>query len=273
MKVISKLGILLTALCLVGCGGSSGGSGEAEHKEAPQESSASVGSLTLSMSDGVNTRLISPSWTEIYYYDISGNGPGEETFEELGVSARNGDVEVNNIASGEWTIQVVAKDLWNRDVLGGGEVTLIIERGKTAEAEIEIQPLTAPGTLTLDMLWTTENVATPVITAELMAADETVSELELSVNAETGRASYRGAHDPGYYVLSYQIFDGVELLGGGTEAVRILSGLTSEGEIVMDQIAAPEGNLNLSFVQDMNHPIEVETNSPQDNLVIGESVT
>ncbi len=269
MKSINNLWILLLVSMLIACGG-----GSSADSDKTTAKTYDTGSITLSLGGGIQSRMISPNWTEVRYYDIFGFGPDEKTFEKLGVDKNLDEVTISDIASGEWTIQVTAKDIFNNDeILGSGETTVTVQRGVTSSAEIVVKPLTGNGTLSLRFSWNKDYISNPVIVAELVNSANQTIVLPLDMDDTLAAASYSSEQGPGYYTLLVRLYDGEELLTGYTETVRILQGLTSSGGHWFDQVTEPVGNLALSFIEDMNQSLPVSLGSDDLSLRLGESTT
>jgi hypothetical protein len=183
------------------------------------------GSLVLGVSSSeVKGKSISPALDlEIAYYDVRGAGPNSAAFSQLGVTGSM--VVQNSIVAGAWTITV---DAFNSSLepIGAGSAGVTIEPGLTAQASVQVAPLTGTGSLTIAISWPSGTIAFPAVSGTLTSAGGTSQTITFTMSTDT--ASYSsGALNAGYYSLILQLSDGAVVEWGSFEAVRILKGQTT----------------------------------------------
>lgn len=275
MRKLLRLGMFFAVTCLAACGGESGSSG---HKDDPQQQTE-TGAIRLSISPaaGVEGRMIDIDKPQIDHYDIHGIGPDGESFEMLEINVDGAESEIfefESLAIGDWNIIVMAKND-NGKVLGGGESSVLIKRGAFHDVFIVVVPGSDPGMLDFEINWNATYLSNPIVKIQMKSElDGSVIDVEMTTYADEGESYTKSVqYSPGYYVLTYKLYDGDELIAAGTDLVRIVSGLTSKGQITLDHVHQAIGDLQLSFLVDIKDSIDVNTVGSTHSLNIGQSAT
>ena len=189
--------------------------------------SLETGSLILFLSSPLKSNTIVPPLDmNIVSYNISGSGPGNASFSQPGVTAATSTFSQNDLAVGEWTITVDAYNA-GQQLIGSGSTAVAIEAGQTAQATVQVVPLSGTGMLTINISWTAGLISVPAVSATLTSAGGAAQGLTFTFG--TNSASYASGNtlSAGYYSLALQVMDGGNAVWGFFDAVRILSGQTT----------------------------------------------
>jgi hypothetical protein len=187
-----------------------------------------VGSLSLSFeASGLAAKtIVPPIDMDVTDYNISGNGPGGDSFSETGVTAAT--FSKSALGIGEWAITV---DAFNaaHELIGGGSTTVSIVAEETAHASVQVVPLSGTGTLTIDISWTAGLISDPSVSATLTP----MGSLAFITGANSASYSSGDTLSAGYHSLALQVMDGGVAVWGFFEAIRILRDQTTEASFYL----------------------------------------
>lgn len=201
-------------------------------------------------------------------YSIKGSGPSGASFERVSTA---GDSDGDGLAAGEWKVSVTAINADGLEI-GYGESTVVIEKGKLSTVTIEVCPLSGTGTLTLSVVWSSDEAAGAGLKAFLTDSSGNTQPLLFDMGIGTA-AYYNSIVTAGYYTLTLQLLDGETILGGIVDSVRIVKGASTEGSYSFTDINHPTGNAAIVVTVDLNEPLEVEISGVVPILDYGESMT
>ena len=192
-----------------------------------RHSGQEMGSLIVELSTSAMgaKSILPPLDMEAASYDLSGNGPGMTAFTQIGLTGSTA-VE-NTLAVGAWTITV---DAFNaaHDLIGGGSTAVSIEAGETAQASVQIVPLSGTGTVTINISWTPGLISVPSVVATLTPAGGGAQSLSFTTGVNSATYSSGKTLSAGYYSLALKLQDNNLAVWGFFEAVRILKDQTTE---------------------------------------------
>ena len=236
------------------------------------------GTLLLHLHGADSARTLTPPLLmEIASYDVSGSGPGGETFEQLGI-VEDATV-VTGLTPGIWSVSVEGR---NPDgiIVASGEASVEVLATAVASATITLTPLDGDGWLELSLQWPIDVLDDPSVEAHLVAgADDQL--LGFDLLADGSGAVYPDPEDPpntnlfgsGYYLLTLKMFDGANQVWDWVEAVRILADQTTTGDYELQVSQINEGSLELIIEEDLQNPIDIELSGALSNLLPGTSMT
>lgn len=191
------------------------------------------GSLRLHLSQ-TESRSIGPLIpVEPVFFAISGNGPGESTF-QLDGSSR--EVIVENLFTGPWAITVEGFDQGG-NVTATGSREVVIEEEELA-CTITLYPVEGEGTLDLLIQWDETQIAEPSLSLELTNEEDVSVDISGDITPGDGEASYSTTLASGFHTVAIRLFDGADHVGGAVEVIRIYAGKVSSGTIQLP--VAPE---------------------------------
>lgn len=264
MKKILLL-IIVAILIFTGCG-----MNFSSLNEEPEENELGTLELILN-SSSVKSKTLEPEIEMVVStYDITGFGPDSNTFEELGVSAAGGDININSLVPGTWLINVNAKnpsgDIIADGSIGGVEITA----GKKTEASITVSPLDGQGTFDLTVSWDPADFpdGTPDVTATLTPSGGSAQQLNFTINDENS-VIHSSLLDKGYYDLDVMADNGFST-ASFYDSVRIITDQTTRAEL---DISPQDVGLIITIINDLENPIEINFSGVVDPLVIGNNMT
>lgn len=246
-----KIMLLITGICLAlllyGC------------KPSLKKCTGSL-AIKINIDQSIGVRTLEPDTKmKCYYYVIVGNGPHEETFTQRIDDAY---YEKDNLATGEWTIQV---DGFNEDkvkIVTDTQNTTIIEK-KATKVFFTLQPLNGQGRLTLNLVWNEGYFANPSISAILNSVEETETDISDQFIINNNNAFLDYPLTAGYYELSLELKDGDEKVWGEPKAVRIIANQATEGVLELDLQKLPgagiitDADLIFDLTNNYQQPIKV----------------
>lgn len=232
------------------------------------------GTLKITLSDKMNnSKTIEPSISmTIATYDITGTCSGQADVSMTAVSASQGSVEFEGLASGSWTFIVTGRNSAGT-AIGSGQGSVSIIQGQDSALPVIVTPVQGNGTLQLNASWSTGSVGSnPVLTASLTPLGGTAGAISFSINVANGTAAYSNSSiAAGYYTLSLVLTDNGTNCGGATEIVRIAAGQTSAGNILLG--VSNHGVINITITQQMNDPVVVSLANTLSSIAAGSSMT
>ena len=174
--------------------------------------------------------LPTPESMTIEEYRIFGNGPNSETVDVTGSSAT---VTLGQLLMGKWVLTAQALNNTG-SVLAQGNLTTMLSSA-TSSATINLTELVGDGSLSVAYSWSLEQVASDV-RLELSLTNqqgESVSLPEPTLDTQTGTATLATGLPAGSYMLSSRLYSQNVPVSGCTEAVRIIAGTTTTGDLEM----------------------------------------
>lgn len=195
------------------------------------ESEASYGTLHLRIAPDslTESRSILPSGEDplvIDSYQISAMGPFETLLNET-VEAET-EFKIDHLHVGYWNFTVTAFNADGTALIKGSAEIMI--RRENNSALIILDELIGSGTLDVSFTWSSEQAPSEAHLKLLLLPLEGEAQ-ELEVIQKESSAQVTTMITAGYYTLIYQLYLENELLGGGSEALRIIDKTTSEGEV------------------------------------------
>jgi len=191
-----------------------------------------TGNLTIVFRNFAFTRsartiMPSTSSVKVARYYVSGSGPNGASFGPMIV---NDDViTVEAIQKGQWNISAYAENSDGRKLVEGNTSVNVTE--STNNAVINLNQYYGQGEIKINISWDAETFSYPQLFASL--EDEKGHKEYLTIidknNAE-GTAKISQNFDSGSYILSVEVKQG-GTLKGAVNAVRIIDGMTSSGDI------------------------------------------
>lgn len=234
------------------------------------------GTLRILLSDSMkSSKTIEPPISMIIAsYDIIGTCPGQADVSISSITATQGSVEFDGLATGSWTFTVTGR---NSEIptkaIGSGQGTVSITQGQDADLTIVILPLSGNGTLQLSASWRAESVGSnPVLSGSLktLGPDEVeIASFTMAVSGNTATYS-NSAIVAGYYTLSIVLTDNGTNCGGVTEIVRIAADQTSTGNISI--AVSNHGVIVITITQQMNDPVIVSLANTVSSITIVSSM-
>jgi alpha-tubulin suppressor-like RCC1 family protein len=229
------------------------------------------GSLVLELDSDMEAKSIDlQTSVEITQYNIRGKGPGNETFEVLGVTSTTHTQM--NLIPGEWKIDVVGVNNSHKELSIGTKTVTIAER-KTTYTSILCIPLEGEGTVTLTLTWPTSEIGTPRIEAWIQMVrdihDEMIRDEDNTITMTPGTGTATGTKNvqAGTYVVGIELYDDYgsgKLVWSTMESPRIYAGQTSAGawNLTSSDISSIEsGGVNVNVESFINERIDVQINA------------
>ncbi len=210
-------------------------------------------SLQLSPPDGESSRTILPEiQMSVDHYDISLTGPNNETVESGADS--NGTIVIDNLAVGDWLINVTAVNS-NNIYIGIGQCSTTIHPYQTSDCHIYVTPFEGHGVLNLTINWDTEILPSATIEGRLESANSLIDPVVFTLTDGTNTHE-TGQLPVGYYTLTIKLFYNNEECGGAVEVARILAGEITKATIGATVIPG-NGGAGIEIIPEMNDPIEI----------------
>ena len=143
-----------------------------------------VGSLIIEMgSAGLDAKTIDPGISmDIVTWDISGSGPGEQSFSDDGVSG--GTHTQANLSVGVWTVTVEGNNAEGTKIAEGTEA-FSITAGDTTTVSVTVLPVVGTGTLSVTLTWPTLTSADIDIGATLTSDDGTAADITFAIEGDS----------------------------------------------------------------------------------------
>jgi len=198
----------------------------------PSPIDSDKGALVLLLRIGLLSQqtLQPPISMQIASFDIRGTGPNPlyDNFADLGNTT--GQLTLKDLNPGSWAITVDARNAAGT-VIGHGQTEVLISPRLVTSAQIDIQPLSGTGALSLTVQWVkgAHNRAwadcslTSMSTGVDLAPAFTITPRKNPIKAVYNNT----AIEAGYYLLTLQLYDGGGQFWGTAEAVRIVAGQTT----------------------------------------------
>ncbi|MDD2297442.1 MAG: hypothetical protein WCS59_05285 [Sphaerochaetaceae bacterium] len=178
------------------------------------------------------SRVISPEGQglSITGYTVSGNGPNGKTFS---VSTHSTQVDITGLVIGAWEIEVKGYNQQGTLIAEGSASHHLTTKNNVVE--VVLSDLAGTGTVNIGFSW--GDPAYSNITFELklkpQGEEETTITEGKTVYPSTASARYQATLPTGSYDLSFTLYSDGTKVAGGVEALRILQGCATEGEITI----------------------------------------
>lgn len=233
-----------------------------------------VGSLIIEMgSAGLDAKTIDPGISmDIVTWDISGSGPGEQSFSDDGVSG--GTHTQANLSVGVWTVTVEGNNAEGTKIAEGTEA-FSITAGDTTTVSVTVLPVVGTGTLSVTLTWPTLTSADIDIGATLTSDDGTAADITFAIEGDSANYS-DSTLVAGYHLLAIQLLDGATVIWGRIEAVRIIAGQTSTGtyDLTVDDInPATAGSMEMTIASNLKNPITISFSGQETAILAGTGMT
>jgi len=203
------------------------------------------------------------------HFIITATGPDNQ---QLEVSSCEDTVEIGNLLIGWWTIEATAYNS-NGVALVAGSVRTLLSR-QTTTATVELTDLVGSGTLSVSVSWDIDQVGDDVALEALLFDQgmESVTLQEPSLDKATGTATIGATLPAGSYLLKVQLLSQDVVVSGASEAVRIIDGVTSSGnlELVIGDLSSA---YTLTVVNKTGLPIEGSVQTTDESYEAGDTVT
>jgi hypothetical protein len=226
------------------------------------------GSIAIRVDGGPMRTLLPPIDMSPASFDITGTGPGGKTFSQ---STTGTSLTVGKLVFGTWSVTVSAKNAGGT-VIGRGIGTAVVVTGQQTTLAVTVSPLAGTGALDLDVTWTSADVPTPSIDAQLLPS--TGSAIPLAFTTAAGSAScLKTGIASGYYTLTLKLLDNGVLVMGAVEIVRIVTGQTTSGAFDFTQVNKGTGSISVTITSAKGDPIAVTLTGQSATLAAGASMT
>ncbi len=223
-----------------------------------------AGGLLLKMSQSSGKKTLLPDISmDIVSYEITGSGPGSETFTTTITSGFQ--AVIDHLLPGSWTVSVNARNI-DTTIIGTGSAAVTVIAGATATAEITVSPIDGDGTLDLTLQWNFTSIATPVIEAQLVPTEGSTQTLHFTVSGSGNTATHSSSVPSGYYTLVVKLLDGEALASGSVEVVRVVDSETTAGNYQFSEMDPDFGRLQVNITNEMADPIDVTMSGQSDEM-------
>ncbi|MFA7108686.1 MAG: hypothetical protein WC162_06045 [Sphaerochaetaceae bacterium] len=198
------------------------------------DSSQATGSLKLILKVGEQgSRSLLPEDTclDVTRYVVTGEGPGGKTFS---VNSESSAITIEGLNIGEWNI--TAKGLNNNNLeLVKGVITHEITKN-SSPVTIILNQLVGSADFHIELSWASSDVPNPELTVYLKGPDKSTTERILNMNVDytNNSASYSERLASGSYTLRAVLKSGDVVASGLVEAVRIVNGIPTNGNLDLD---------------------------------------
>ena len=202
-------------------------------------------------------------------YRIFGNGPNSETVD---VTSSSTTVTLGQLLMGKWTLTAQALNKTGA-ILAQGTLTTMLS-SVTNTATINLTELVGEGNLSVAYCWNLEQVASDV-RLELSLTNqqgESVSIDDPTLDKDKGMANFSASLPAGSYRLCSKLYSQNVLVSGSAEAVRIIPGTTTTGELEM-KMGDLSSIFTMTVINDTMMPIGGTVTCTPTSPSVGASVT
>jgi hypothetical protein len=250
--------------------------------DGPIAQAGSLGSIIVSIGDslGASSSVVPDVEMEIDSYQIRVSGAGDT--QETTVDATNTTATFDELAPGEWTVTVNARNSGGV-IIASDTVTVTVVADETAEASVVVVPLTGEGTLDISISWEAGSIDDPSIVATLKPSGGSGSDLSSAfvIDTDENKTTYSGSWAAGYYELTLSLKDGDDTVWPLVVAVRIIEGAVSSGEYSLEESdlvtgedeAEPSGSIQVKIGADLQNPYTITLSGVEASLGHDESMT
>jgi TolB protein len=210
---------------------------------------------------------------EVAYYEVTGEGPGDERFVDKDV--RTDSVVRSSLLPGLWSVTVRA---YNADdvEIGIGKTDVPVRAGAVARADVIVGPLPGSGGLSLVVRLPADVLADPVVTGSLTGPTETTLSFSPSPISPASSVAPGSPVDfsatvdglpVGYYRANLELSDGGTVVWGTVVAVRIIADQISEDVFPLVE-QTNRGGASLTLITDLQNPFEIQLSVAADSELI-----
>ncbi len=237
--------------------------------DGPRSAASNSGSLRLSIGSVEGMSLLPEISMDPAYYEVRGLGPDEQSFI---VETDDSSVIVHDLRVGTWLVTV---DAYNdtEDHIGSGTGTVTVEAGALQGLSISVRPLSGPGTLEIEVSWLQELVATPQLSARLIAPDRSERSLSFTATSDSSAEFADDEIDAGYYTLALQLLDDDSAVAGAVQSVRIAEGARTHGTYNFTEINEIGGGVDIVITPELDDPLVVTIDGATSTLTAGEAMS
>jgi len=198
------------------------------------DSNQATGSLKLILKIGeTGSRSLLPEDTclDVTRYVVTGEGPGGKTFS---VNSESSAITVEGLNIGEWTITAKGLNNNNLELVKGVVVHEITKN--SSPATIILNQLVGNADFHIEISWASSDVPNPELTVYLQGPEKSTTERILNMNVDytNKTASYSERLASGSYTLRAVLKSGDVVAAGLVEAVRIVNGIPTNGNLDLD---------------------------------------
>ncbi len=168
---------------------------------------------------------------DVITYKFYGSGPDDETFYKESEST---SITVDNLATGDWTIEVEGYTADESLVLFG-ETSIYVINDEENELELSLNAVSGDGSLLISVQWAAEYTVDPSVIAVIKDKDGNETDVSIDCSGGVAEAIVDNLAS-GYYTVSLRLYDSVETVSGGTWTVRVLKLCTSIIETVFNNL-------------------------------------
>jgi hypothetical protein len=207
-----------------------------------------------------------PDLTAVISYDVLGAGPGNSSFQQLGITATT--VTIDSLVPGDWGVTVNGNNSKGVQI-ESASVRVMVVAGETVSTDVAVSSFVGDGTFEMYMEWP-ESIAISPATVALTSQGGASQEITLpAVVTENGVSSVHAAtaFAAGYYTLSLSYVDSAGFTWGGAEAVHISSGSTTK------LVFTPFENIKMTIVPDISKNTTITFDGQRSILGQGASMT
>jgi hypothetical protein len=194
-----------------------------------QGTTTDIGNLTVTI-DQASSRSLNASGAEISSFTLSGEGPGGAGFGPVTVIP--GQNFTQDVSAGNWTLSAQGLNSQGQTIVQGS-TALMVSADTTNNASILCQPIAGTGSLSLQLSWPSDLIATPEIQATLTPAGSSAQALAFTISG-TSASFDNAAIASGFYTLCLSLKDSstapAKVWWGITETVRVYAGQTTAGQ-------------------------------------------
>ena len=191
----------------------------------------------MNTKSSLNINILSEDTTgsrslETIRFVFTGTGPGDETFT---VETYEQSVAVNNLAAGEWTVQVMG---YNESgvLVVIGQTPMVVEVYGETELSIALAPVEGEGNISLFASWDGNFTTNPSIVAVAESTDGTETSIDMNITGGNSADGLAVNLPSGFYRVSIQLYDDGELTAGSVWTVMVLDGITSDTAVSFDNL-------------------------------------
>lgn len=201
-----------------------------EKKEGASVVKEYFGGLTLTIINIKEGRTLYPSFITPTSYDISGDGPGAESFSfsNLTASTKN----ITNLVVGTWAITVKAKDASGKIIANGSNNSVVVVKDLTTDATVDINylqtPTTGTGIVDLTIDWP-DAIGIDDISLKI----DTDATLDVYDGGASAIKYENSSIVSGSYIFVFKLKKDGAVLASVIESVHIYDNLTTSATITL----------------------------------------
>ncbi len=229
------------------------------------ESGGSTTDMRITLEKEIS-RTITPGdvTLSITNYDITCTGPNNESYK---LTTKRNTFVLEDVPVGTWNIKADGK---NEEgiVLVTGSTTFNLNETNTS-ATVLLNEMVGSGNLSLIYTWDSTLVSDPRLDIQFTGMDNSVSQKYTPTVSSAGSSTLSvTSQTSGSYTVNAKLYDGDLLVAGAIDAVRIVSGKTTTGNISLDLDKAPPVVGQLTLENRVGTPVVCVVSGLTNNEVI-----